>query len=110
MIQYFFSSVNRVFCCYNKFIMDYQLFLNKSFGNVTGSTKGDDNNQVLTETDVAIGKFLIEKIKQTYPDYNIIDEETGVVDNHSNFTWVIDPIDGTSNFADGVPTYGIMLG
>lgn len=101
--------------------MDYQSFLetylkeaaeiaNQSFGKVSGSVKGSDNNQVLTETDLAIGKFLIEKIKQTYPDYNIIDEETGVIDNGSDFTWVIDPIDGTSNFAVGVPTYGIMMG
>ncbi|HSA84077.1 MAG TPA: inositol monophosphatase [Patescibacteria group bacterium] len=101
--------------------MDYRQFLketlheaanlaNESFGKVSGITKGDDNNQVLTETDLAIGKLLIEKIKQTYPDYNIIDEETESIDNHSEYTWVIDPIDGTSNFANGVPTYGIMLG
>lgn len=101
--------------------MDYQSFLKQSlqeaaqiakenFGKVTGSIKGEDNNQVLTETDLEIGKLLVEKVKQTYPDYNIIDEEAGVVDNNSNFTWVIDPIDGTSNFASGVPTYGIMMG
>lgn len=83
---------------------------NDSFGNVSGSVKGSDNNQVLTETDLAIGKFLIEEIKKHYPDYNIIDEETGVIDNHSEYTWVIDPIDGTSNFTVGVPTYGIMIG
>lgn len=101
--------------------MNYQTFLtealqeasqiaNQSFGKVTGATKGEDNNQVLTETDIAIGKLLVEKVQQTYPGYNIIDEEAGVVDNGSNFTWVIDPIDGTSNFANGVPTYGIMMG
>jgi myo-inositol-1(or 4)-monophosphatase len=83
---------------------------NEKFGKVTGITKGEDNNQVLTETDIAIGKLLVEKVKATYPDYNIIDEEAGVVDNNSDFTWVIDPIDGTSNFANGVPTYGIMMG
>ncbi len=101
--------------------MSYQQFLkeslevaakiaNQSFGKVSGTTKTGDNNQVLTETDLAIGKFLIEKIKHMYPDYNIIDEETGVIDNGSPYTWVIDPIDGTSNFAVGVPTYGIMIG
>lgn len=101
--------------------MDYRQFIetslkeaaqiaNDSFGNVSGVTKGEDNNQVLTETDITIGKFLVEKVKTTYPAYNIIDEEAGAVDNRSNLTWVIDPIDGTSNFANGVPTYGIMIG
>jgi myo-inositol-1(or 4)-monophosphatase len=80
------------------------------FGNATGTTKAGDNNQVLTKADLDIGQFLISRIKTSYPNFNIIDEEAGVIDNKSEFTWVIDPIDGTSNFANGVPTYGIMLG
>lgn len=40
----------------------------------------------------------------------MIDEEAGVIDNGSEFTWVVDPIDGTSNFAEGLPHYGIMIG
>jgi myo-inositol-1(or 4)-monophosphatase len=82
----------------------------QNFGNVSGTTKGDDNNQVLTETDLEIGTYIIGRIKAAYPDHNIIDEEAGVIDNHSNFTWVIDPIDGTSNFAAWSPLYGILLG
>jgi len=83
---------------------------NDKFGKVTGTTKGGDSNQILTEADLAIGNLIIEKIKKEYPDYNIIDEEAGSIDKKSEFTWVIDPIDGTSNFAQGVPTYGIMIG
>ena len=101
--------------------MYYQIFLNQalqeasqiandSFGKVNGTIKGTDHNQILTETDLAVGKLLISQVKSAYPDYNIIDEEAGVIDNGSEFTWVIDPIDGTSNFAAGIPTYGIMLG
>lgn len=83
---------------------------NANFGKVTGTTKAEDNNQVLTETDLAVGKFLVEAVQKYYPDHNIIDEEAGAIDNHSSFTWVIDPIDGTSNFAKGLPHYGIMIG
>lgn len=83
---------------------------NDKFGHVTGTTKTDDNNQVLTEADLAIGQFIIAEIKKAFPNYNVIDEEAGVIDNSSDFTWVIDPIDGTSNFASGLPMYGIMLG
>ena len=83
---------------------------NEKFGKVSGTIKGTDSNQVLTQADLAIGKFIIEQIKKEYPDYNIIDEEAGVIAKGSEFTWVVDPIDGTSNFANGVPLYGIMIG
>lgn len=82
----------------------------QNFGKVSGTTKPEDNNQVLTETDLEIGKTIVAAIREQFPDHNIIDEETGVVDNGSQYTWVVDPIDGTSNFANGVPTYGIMIG
>ncbi len=83
---------------------------NAQFGKVTNTTKAGDNNQVLTQTDLEIGKTLIQEIETVYPDHNIIDEEAGVIDKKSDFTWVVDPIDGTSNFANGVPTYGVMIG
>ena len=80
------------------------------FGKVSGTTKPDDNNQVLTQADIEIGKSIIASIKDKYSSHNIIDEEAGVIDNGSEFTWVIDPIDGTSNFAAGLQTYGIIIG
>ncbi len=80
------------------------------FGKVSGTVKPDNPNQVLTDADLAIGKYIIGEITKHFPDHNIIDEETGVTDHGSRYTWVIDPVDGTSNFANGVPEYGIMLG
>ncbi len=80
------------------------------FGRVSGTSKASDNNQVLTETDLEIGRTVIKAIQENFPGHNIIDEEAGVIDKQSHFTWVVDPIDGTSNFANGIPTYGIMIG
>jgi len=79
-------------------------------GGIKSTTKKGDNNQVLTEADLEIGKFIIQKIKSAYPKHNIVDEEAGVIDNKSGFTWVVDPIDGTANFAEELPHYGIMIG
>lgn len=83
---------------------------NENFGFVSSTIKIGDNNQVLTDTDLAIGKQIVEAIKNNFPKDNIIDEEAGVINNGSNRTWVVDPIDGTSNFAEGLPTYGVMIG
>lgn len=99
--------------------MDYQKFLvstlkqsskiaNQNFGKVKGTNKPD--NSVLTETDLEIGQKIIFEISKNFPDHNIIDEETGVINKNSQFTWVVDPIDGTSNFALGIPLYGTMIG
>ncbi len=83
---------------------------NTNFGKVTSTTKSGDNNQVLTETDIAIGTYIVEQIQKEFPKHSIIDEEAGVIDKKSSYTWVVDPIDGTSNFAAGLPTYGCMIG
>jgi myo-inositol-1(or 4)-monophosphatase len=80
------------------------------FGKVSGTVKPGDPNQVLTEADVAIGKQLVAAVRQEYPDHNVIDEEAGVIDRGSVYTWIIDPIEATSNFAAGLPQYGIMIG
>ena len=80
------------------------------FKNISSINKPGDNNQVLTQADLDIGQYIISQAKKYYPEFNIIDEEAGVIDNSSKYTWVIDPIDGTSNFASGVETFGIMLG
>lgn len=80
------------------------------FGNVNPITKPEDNNQVLTEADIAIGQYLIQAITKAFPDHSIIDEEAGAIDKNSDFIWVIDPVEATSNFAAGTDDWGIMLG
>jgi myo-inositol-1(or 4)-monophosphatase len=101
--------------------MDYRTFMKEQltkaaqtaisyFGNVSATVKAEDNNQVLTEADIAIGKQLVAAVGKAFPTHNIIDEEAGVIDKQSRFTWVIDPIEATSNFAVGLPQYGIMIG
>lgn len=82
----------------------------ENFGKVKGLTKEGDNNQLLTKTDLEIGDYILSQIRQYFPSHNVLDEEAGVIDNNSEFTWVVDPIDGTSNFANCVPTYGIIIG
>lgn len=80
------------------------------FGNVSIQVKPEDNNQILTEADIRIGAHIVNRIQEIYTDHNIIDEEAGVIDKGSDYTWVVDPIDGTSNFSSQLPHFGIMVG
>ena len=65
---------------------------------------------MLTEADLAISRLLAERLRHQFPDDNLIDEESGVIQAGGAVTWVLDPIDGTSNFATGSPLYGTFIG
>lgn len=66
---------------------------------------------VVTFADKATEKYIIERLKAEYPDYNIFAEESGHDDHStSDFLWVIDPIDGTTNYAAGIPHYSVSIG
>lgn len=71
-------------------------------GNFVINNKGSINNLV-TEVDMKAESAIITIIKERYPNHSIISEETGTIENHSDYKWIIDPIDGTVNFAHGIP-------
>jgi histidinol phosphatase-like enzyme (inositol monophosphatase family) len=53
---------------------------------------------------------LRERIQQTFPDHGILGEEFGEVVGRAPYRWVLDPLDGTRSFIQGVPLYGVMIG
>jgi myo-inositol-1(or 4)-monophosphatase len=71
-------------------------------GNFRVSNKEGINNLV-TEADHASEKAIIDVIQKDYPDHFILSEETGEIKTDSEYKWIIDPIDGTVNFANGIP-------
>lgn len=72
--------------------------------------KKADANQMVTAADILIGGQISRRISEKFPHDSVIDEEAGTVCGKSPVTWVIDPIDGTSNFAAGSPLFGVMVG
>lgn len=80
-----------------------------SFGDIVPSTKKIERSQIVTAIDVASERLLIEAITQTYPQSGIIAEESGFIASKDETYWIIDPIDGTSNFAHAIPWFGVMV-
>jgi myo-inositol-1(or 4)-monophosphatase len=74
------------------------------------SVKSGGINDLVTEADHASDKAIIEVIRAHYPDHFILSEETGNVPTTSSFKWIIDPIDGTINFAQGIPICCVSIG
>ena len=70
----------------------------------------DGINNLVTEADHAAEKAIIEVIQKEYPDHFILSEETGEIKTSSEFKWIIDPIDGTVNFANGIPLCCVSIG
>jgi myo-inositol-1(or 4)-monophosphatase len=68
------------------------------------------DKSILTETDLKIDKYLASEIKKYFPHHNIISEEAAPIHNGGEYTWFIDPIDGTINFAQGIPYFCVSIG
>ena len=77
--------------------------------NLQVSSKGPGD--FVTSADKRTEKILIEELQKAQPEYGIITEETGII-NKSNTKnrWIIDPIDGTFNFMNGIPQFAISVG
>ena len=77
--------------------------------NLQVSTKGPGD--FVTSADKRTEKILIGELQKAHPDYGIITEESGQI-NKTNIKnrWIIDPIDGTMNFLNGIPQFAISVG
>ena len=73
-------------------------------------TNKEGINNLVTEVDHASEKAIIEVIKKNHPDHNILTEESGEIYQDSQYKWIIDPIDGTVNFAHRIPINCISIG
>jgi myo-inositol-1(or 4)-monophosphatase len=67
-------------------------------------------NNLVTEADHASEKAILDTIKSAFPDHFILSEEVGEIVMDSEYKWVIDPIDGTINFAHGIPICCVSIG
>lgn len=85
-----------------------QLLL-RSFGTARTLGTKDDHSNVVTSADLASEDLLVRAIRKRYPSHSVISEEAGSDLRASDFTWVLDPLDGSSNYAAGIPWFGVLI-
>ena len=85
----------------------YYSKLNKSF-KVSNKLKGKGYDPVTT-ADKAFEKFIRKEINKKFPNHQVIGEEFGYKKSKSEYSWVIDPIDGTRSFVIGNPTWSNLI-
>ena len=76
--------------------------------NLQVSLKGPGD--FVTSSDKKVEKILIDELQKARPNYSILSEEVGEINNDESFKWIIDPIDGTANFLHGIPHFAISIG
>ena len=67
------------------------------------------HNDFVTEVDKAAEEVIIETLSEAYPNHGFLAEESGELLNNSDHIWIIDPLDGTTNFIHGFPQYAISI-
>ena len=75
--------------------------------DVEVSLKGRAN--VVTDVDLASERLILDYVGREYPDFGILSEESEPVPGAAPYTWVVDPIDGTRNFAEGIPHFCVVV-
>ena len=85
-----------------------KITLNKS--NLENNYKLKTDDSPVTKYDLEAENYIRKYLENSFPSHNIIGEELKVIDKKSEFTWIIDPIDGTKSYMSGRPLWGTMIG
>ena len=82
----------------------------EGFGKTLDIEFKTNESNLVTQIDKASEKRIIEYVKKEFPTHGILAEESGASKNTSEYLWVIDPLDGTTNFAHGFPIFSVSIG
>lgn len=73
------------------------------------NVRNKELNDIVTDVDIFMETKIIEKIREWFPEHSIYSEEKGKIIGDSDYGWFIDPIDGTINFAAGIPLFSTSV-
>ena len=84
--------------------------IRNAFGKTHSIEFKTNELNLVTETDKASEKLITDFIKKKYPTHGILAEEGSEKNKSAEYLWVIDPLDGTTNFAHGLPIFSVSIG
>ena len=84
--------------------------IRKGFGSDFNIEYKTNESNLVTDIDKASEELIVSFIKYKYPGHGILAEEGGGQDEDAEYRWVIDPLDGTTNFAHGLPIFAVSIG
>jgi myo-inositol-1(or 4)-monophosphatase len=98
---------------YEKFIKEIIVKAGKDtlkyFGKAEVQYTKQHEADIVTQADLASNKIIIDAIRKKFPKHGIISEENKIQEKNKEYTWIIDPLDGTGNFKKDIPIYGVII-
>jgi myo-inositol-1(or 4)-monophosphatase len=79
----------------------------KNFDRGTVELKA--HHEILTKADLMSEKIILKEIKKNFPEHRILSEESGQIRNQSDYLWIVDPLDGTTNFSMHNPLWSVSI-
>ena len=84
--------------------------LMQHFGQISSYKRKSSPIDLLTIADTQSENFIINEIQTIFPNHHIIAEESANIESNSDYRWVIDPLDGTTNFVHNLPIFAVSIG
>ena len=81
----------------------------KYFGEKINVSSKSSSIDLVTLADTESEDYIISCIKEAYPTHSILSEESGALNRDDTYTWVIDPLDGTTNFSHNLPIFAVSI-
>ncbi len=82
--------------------------LRARFGNIS-RIREKANAEIVTEADTQSEEMIVSTIQADFPDHAVLGEECGLIPGASEYKWIVDPLDGTVNFAHQIPIFSISI-
>jgi myo-inositol-1(or 4)-monophosphatase len=96
------SIVNQIAC-------EAGALLHEQFGQVQKINQVEKHDLKL-QIDVDCQRLIEARLRKEFPNYSVLGEEESYGDPHAEYRWVVDPLDGTVNYAYGIPHFGVSIG
>ena len=85
-------------------------FIRENYGHIKEIQTKENWHSIVTNVDKEANEIILNTIKNIFPEHNIISEESKQKKTSSDYTWYIDPLDGTTNFATQIPFFCTAIG
>lgn len=96
-----------------KFVQEFIVIIKNAYNEAmkisNKNIRNKELNDIVTDIDVFMEDKIVKAIKEMFPNHSIYAEESGEVNNNSEYEWLIDPIDGTINFASDIPLFATSV-
>ena len=91
-----------------------QVILKKYFADLASAgirnkTTNDEYQGIITQADVEAERAIVETIRGVFPNHEFLAEEEHTASESAEHLWIIDPLDGTNNFAHGIPHFAVSI-